>query len=85
MHLQTTNAWVGSATVGDHHGDYDFIGARCIVHTSFHGIKVAAHKGCVFVAQGHINRGSQCALLFGEGTSAAPLLTALRKGAPNLG
>ena len=47
------------------HGDHDFIGARCIVDTCLHRIKVAAHKGCVFVAQGHINCSSQCALLFG--------------------
>ena len=55
MDLQAANARQGAAAVGDDNGDDDFCSAGRVTHACFHGVKVAAHKSGVFVAQGHIN------------------------------
>src|SRR5438045_3474256 len=42
--LQAADARQRPATVGHHHGDHDFVGARRVGHTRFHRVEVAAHE-----------------------------------------
>src|SRR4029079_14860438 len=61
--LQPADARQWPAAVGDRDRHHDLVGARRIVDLHFHAVEMAAHEGCVLVAQRNTERRSRATAL----------------------
>src|ERR1700742_4320039 len=60
---QPAHARQRPAAIGNGNRDHDLVGARRVVDLHFHAVKMAAHEGCVFVAERDIQRSAGPAAL----------------------
>src|SRR3989337_1441588 len=82
--MESADAGQWASTGGDRKSYHDFVGARRIVDAHFHAIKMTAHEGCVFVADGNIEHHSKTATLLRRGYKGSPLAQHLAKWCPEL-
>ncbi len=74
------------AAVGDRNRHHDLVGARRIVDLHFHAVEMAAHEGCVLVAERNIERGARAARASSTtGSAPRPCASTFRTGAPIFG
>src|SRR6202453_4576210 len=64
---QSADARMRAAGIGDGDRHHDLTGARCVGDAHLHAVEMASDKGCVLVAERHIESDARAAPLLGRG------------------